>query len=239
MTHLAKSPIILSAVGILALLGAAAAIAKPTKADLAAGEFYSCVVKKRAAAAAEFILAAPGSSDARANPRVLYESGCFKPSPDFDLSSLRHNLDLARHGLAEALVSREFRASVPAGIAAVPALAQSQEEFDEVAFKRSARYQKFGPKSLTRARAEVASYQFLSRFGECVVRRNPRAAHRLVVADAGSNEEALAMAGVRPQLGTCIVEGQKLGMNLKMLRGSLAYNFYRLARAAMPAAKAN
>ena len=229
---------VVSGLAIAALSGAGHA-APPTKADRAAAEFYSCVANKRAVDAAAFLLAAPGSSDKRASPRVLFESGCFKPGPDLDLSSLRYNLDLARYGLAEVLVSREFRTSIPAGLAAVPALAQSNEEFDEVAFKRSARYQKFGPKSLTQARAEVASYQFLSRFGECVVRRNPQAARRLILAEPASSEEALAMAGVRPQLGTCIIEGQKLGMNLKMLRGSLAYNFYRLARAAVPAAKSN
>ena len=223
----------------IAALSVAALAAPPTKADRAAAEFFSCVVNKRAADAAEFVLATPGGSDLRANPKVLYESGCYKPGPDLDLSSLRYNRDLARYGLAEALVRREFQASLPPGIAAVPALAPSQEEFDEPGFKLSGRYKAVGPKSLTQARAEVASYRFLSRFGECVVRRNPQAARRLILAEPASNEEALAMAGVRPQLGTCIVEGQKLGMNLKMLRGSLAYNFYRLARAAAPAAKAN
>lgn len=219
-----------------ALLPVTAAAAKPTKADLAAKAFYGCVADKRAAEAGEFLTAAPGSSDRRASPRFLFEAGCFKPGPDLDLSSLRYNLDLARYGLAEALAPRALKGSLPAGIAAVPPLAHSTVEFDEQAFQRSARYKQLGPKSLTQARAEVASYKFLTRFGECVVRRNPTAAHRLVMAPVDSAEERLAMAGVRPQLGLCIGEGQKLGMNLPMLRGSLAYNLYRLASAAKSAA---
>jgi len=80
--------------------------------------------------------------------------------------------------------------------------------------------------------------RLLSIFGECIVRADPAAALQLVVTKPSSAEENQAFDAMNGALASCLVSGQKLEFSKGALRGTIAMNLYRLARAPRVQAKA-
>ncbi len=78
---------------------------------------------------------------------------------------------------------------------------------------------------------------WLAVYGECVVRKNPSGAWDWVVSKAGSREESAAISRLNPSFGDCLTSGKTLNFAKEVLRGSIAINYYRLAKA--PTAAAN
>jgi hypothetical protein len=72
---------------------------------------------------------------------------------------------------------------------------------------------------------------WLSRFGECVVRGNPRASHVWITSKDNSVEEDNALKLMQPVFGDCLAEGERLNFGKYVLRDTVAINYYRLALA--------
>lgn len=217
-----------------------ASAAEPTKPQMRkiGAELYACQVASKPKEAGEFILErSTGRNAYQAMGRVL-DPACMKGEAFKYVETLRGNLDLIRYGVASALVLREYKGAYPATIAAAPALKHTPRPFDETAFRQSSRFRNLGPKSLTQAKQEKAVYDFLERFGDCVVRRDPAAAQRFLTTPVGSRDEGQALAGVRPGLAACLPPGRQANLDLDLIRGTMADNFYRLARVAPATAPA-
>lgn len=71
----------------------------------------------------------------------------------------------------------------------------------------------------------------ISRFGECVVRKDPAATRAVLIADVDSKDEQQKIEALTPALMECLGQGS-LKMSPVELRGALAINLYRLNSAA-------
>jgi hypothetical protein len=198
--------------------------------------YTTCVVKARAKDAAEVVLSTIGNEQIIHNyPRVVTPD-CLSAGQQLAMPG-----DFLRYGLAEALVRREFSAGLPPDIGRAAPLAHFQ--IDETDYQP-----KPGKKANARQLAEFAkrrqaalAFRALSQYGECVVRADPAGALRLVLSKSRPTEEGLAFAALRQPLSECIPVGQTVAFSRISLRGTIAMNLYRLAKApritAAPASK--
>ena len=85
----------------------------------------------------------------------------------------------------------------------------------------------------------LAQSATINRFGECIVRQNPQGAHALLVTGVLKPEENAAFSALKPTMGTCLAADSTVTLNKMMLRGSIAYNYVRLANAPRQAAPGN
>jgi hypothetical protein len=193
--------------------------------------YAQCVVQKRARDAEVVVLSTVGNSEIlRTYPRMI-EPDCLRPGQQLVLPG-----EYLRYGLADALVRAEFAGGLPQDIG--QAVALPHPEVDEANYRpepgKAAK-----PKELQRlqdARNKAIAFRLLSIYGECVDRRNPAAALALVLSKPGSKDEAQSFAALRPALEVCLPEGQTVAFTRVSLRGTVAMNRYRLAKAPRVAA---
>jgi hypothetical protein len=72
---------------------------------------------------------------------------------------------------------------------------------------------------------------WLSHFGECVARSDPARVHAWLLTNADTAEDATATKALAPAFGACLSEGRKLTASRDVLRGTVAVDYYRLAKA--------
>jgi hypothetical protein len=219
--------------------GAAAAAAAPAdESDLSLKEtrrllqdYGMCIVKGRHAAASRAILANVSNRELMNHYSALIDGNCLPRQPGMVLK-VRFTGDQYRYALADALVRSEFAAGAP-DISAVPPLTHRDPG--------SPPNQVLPNGKLMNARkfaALVANYQegqalqFVSVFGECTVRKNPAGARALILTKPDTPAETAAFSALGEALATCLPEGRTLSFGRVALRGTLAINYYRLAKAA-------
>jgi hypothetical protein len=190
-------------------------------------EFARCVVRRKHDVAAEVVLD-PSQQLGSEDNKGLFISDCM-PSG----ARMRAKAAQMRYGLAEALVLADVKAApsdlslvaplrhppfidrpMPADVAADPARVAAWQAFAEMA----------------------QSYANLAPIGECVVRADPAGALVLLKTDEASEAEKAAVAAIASKLPGCVKKGQQLAINRFNLRGTIALNLYRLARAPRVAA---
>jgi hypothetical protein len=138
--------------------------------------------------------------------------------------------DFLRYALAEALIARQ-QVQPPANLDAVPPL--SQRTHDPAAFvpragqKLSNEQRQYYERAAMTDRIEI----FASQFGECVVRADPGHSQRLFVTEPSSKDEAVVLATLKPAMRGCLPAGEQVRINMAMARGTIALNYYRLAKA--------
>jgi hypothetical protein len=208
----------------IALAGASASIAsaqeEPThlptlQAEQTMARFSRCIVRTANQRALQhFLRAVPDGQAFQIAGRRLTREYCVPRVPGAT-SQLRFRPDLLRSALYSALYRRDFAASTPPDVAAIPPLLFSSE-FDAPA-------------------AEIpAVTRVLRGLGDCAARADSRSAHILLVTEVGSSEERAAMNAVLPAVQHCLEEGNELRFGRGMLRGILAEALYKLRSAASP-----
>ena len=199
-------------------------------------DFATCAVRFEPEAASKAVLDQLRGSELRENRRLI--SGDCLPQRRFGALQLRTAGPLMLYALADALVDREQNLDVGNLDRVAPLDHRPVDEawFDQEAAKRKTPEQKAEVEERRQlAKADVA----LSRFGECVVRQRPAEALALVRTKPATPEEKTAFAAVTPVLGNCISEGAKIAMSRDVVRGTVALNLYRLAKAPRTLAPAN
>jgi hypothetical protein len=185
-------------------------------------EFARCVIRRKHDTAAEVVLD-PSQQLGSEDNKGLFISDCM-PSG----SRMRAKAAQMRYGLAEALVLADVDAA-PTDLSLVAPL-QHPPFVDrpmpvEVAADpaRAAGWQAF---------AEAAqAYAALAPIGECVVRANPAGSLALLKTGVETDQEKAAIGALAPVLPGCVKKGEKISINRFNLRGTIALNLYRLARA--------
>lgn len=223
---------------MISLAGASAAAPTAPIMRTIAAKYYDCQVAAKPTEVSAFVLERSSGGNGYKAMALAMDPACLKGDAFKYVETLRGNLDLIRYGAATALVMRDYRTAFPAMLAVAPALKHEPRRFDETEFRQSMRFRNLGPKALTQAKQEKAVFDFLETFGDCVVRRNPTNAHRFLTTAIGSKDEMLALAGVRPALASCLPPGRQANLDLNLIRGTMADNFYRLAKAAPKSAGA-
>lgn len=87
----------------------------------------------------------------------------------------------------------------------------------------------YGAIARTVNEAQSGPYVALRRFGECVARSNPNAAHALAISDIASNAEAQAFADVSPALSVCLDSGRTVTLTKEVVKYTISEVLYRHA----------
>ena len=208
-----------------------------TEVRLIASKYGDCVVKKAPDAARSFVLFGPSSDPNEGDPRSLVrkisDGNCLiKASQTFGGVEMRFPGDTMRYALANALFRRELQTALPlADLAQVPGLKQAT--FDEGSFQPPG-----GKKLNLNALRELATAKqterdriTLAHFGECVVRADPRTSHAMLRTSVTTPEEHIAFRTLTKALSACIPQGRTVKLGKATIRGAVALNYYRLAKA--------
>jgi len=212
--------------------GAAATPAVSSAGPQVIAEFAGCLARRHHREVADYVIRAnvPTSSIIRAEKRLV-DRACIPARASRDEAKALLKLpEELRPALAEVLVREEFPVFEASQISAAQPL-----DYAKMADRLwpAADCAQCGPSKLREveaARARAIKLMAPLVFGECAVRTDPANAHRLLLARAGSPEEAAAFESLQPAFGYCVMKDQRLGMSRTGARGLLSLNYYRLAR---------
>lgn len=188
---------------------------------------YSICVAKHDPKESEAVLLSliPNEEIVRRHPALVTPS-CLTNGAELKMPG-----DYLRYGLAEAMVRREYAIGLPADILQAEPLEHyeiSESDYQPEAGKKLSSQK---AAELMRRRQDALAFQFLSIFGECVARKNPAGALQLILSKMGSSAETEAFAAISGPLSSCLMAGQKLALDRTALRGTIALNLFRLAKA--------
>lgn len=213
-------------------------IAAQPESDLQATEtrrllhaYGACVVKRQEARAAQAIVANIDNGELLRRYGSLIDGTCLPAR--MGRVQVRFQGDQYRYALADALARKQYASTPAPALDIVPRL-QHRDPGAEPA-RVTAKGRRLKEKEYQAALREFAAeqaYSYLSRYGECVVRVNPAAARDLLLTEPGTPQETERFAALRTAFGSCLREDQKLSLGKLALRGTIAINYYRLARAA-------
>ena len=241
-----KSLIAASALAAIASIAPAGSPAVAAPSDLSTKEtralmhaYARCVVDRRAAKASEALLGNVGNDVILRQYPMLVIGDCLAREARAN-ATMSFSGDLYRYALADALVAKELAAQEPPELSAVPRLAHLEPGAEPG--ETTVTGKKLSKRKLEEARKdhrERVAVAFLSKYGECVVRVDPRGSKALLLAAPDSPEESQRFGALRPALARCMPEGSTLSFGRTTLRGTIAINYYRLAHAAkVPLTKA-
>lgn len=194
-------------------------------------DYAKCVVKSNRNIASEAIVSNADNSTILKRFPTLINNDCLGRVAGN--VSMRFGGDLYRYALADALVNidfvtsgeRDFSNRLPLAHLLTP----SQSDLDAaLADTKNKRKRQELQKSFDKKVGVV----WLSRYGECVVRRDPSKARLWLLTPPGVPEEISRINELQPAFNTCLGEGT-LKFNRVTMRGTVAINYYRLAMAAV------
>jgi hypothetical protein len=202
--------------------------AAPDRPQLAtyAQIFGDCVVRAFPRVAHEAVMAEVSNEQMAERYSRLLSTNCMGRAQDAGgPDGIRFSGEMFRSTLADSLIRRSFAGAGPEDFSAVPPLwhfrleAQPNSEGapDEAAAQRV---------------RTAAAYNFMSRFGECVARLAPEPTRLLVLTRPGSADERAQFTALQPSMSACLTDGVSIRLSPVLVRGSLAYNYYRLAASA-------
>ena len=172
-------------------------------------EYASCVVKRMRGKAKSVVLSDRESSVAVVRYDEVLSPDCM-PAEQDGSTTMRTKPILIRVALAQALLETEPSLVLPP-LATVPPLEHGLIE------KASDK--------------DAATGIAMSRLGECVVRAAPDASSKLVRSAVAGPDESAAFEALNPALASCLSAGQTFAFSPELLRGAVALNYYRLAKA--------
>jgi hypothetical protein len=224
------------------LIGAAAAgAAAPGQSEFTAKEtrrllddYGRCIVKRWPKVAAEAIQRNVDNKELVKRYKVLVDGSCL-PVRGQGALRVKFEGDQYRYALADALVRHELAAVAPPVLDDVPQL-QRREPVEPSKLSRSGKPLKPAQyAAAVRAYEQEQAFNYLSRYGECVVRVDPAAAKALLLTAPETPEESARFAAMSTAFATCVPEGRTMSFGKLALRGTIATNYYRLAMAARAA----
>jgi hypothetical protein len=228
-----------SALAATAFIAAATSPATAAPGDLSDKEtrslmhaYAGCVVDRRAAKASEALLKNVDNSAILRQYPMLVIGDCLAREARAS-ATMSFSGDLYRYALADALVNKELATQDLPDLSAVPRLAHLEPGEEPGA--TTATGKKLSKRKLEEAlkdHRERVAVAFLSKYGECVVRIDPRGSKFLLHAAPDSEDESKRITALRPALARCMPEGSTVSFSRTTLRGSIAINYYRLAHAA-------
>jgi hypothetical protein len=204
-----------------------------TKETRALMHAYSkCVVERQAKKASEALLENADNGTILRKYRQLISGECLARQTK-QTSQMKFGGDLYRYALADALVARELAGAPVLDFSAVPRLDHRDPgEAPSETTKSGKRLGKAKYDEALRNYRQSASFSYLSRYGECVVRVAPSGAKALLLTAPDSSEENARFRELGTALATCLPPGETLRFGRVVLRGTIAINYYRLSHAA-------
>lgn len=194
--------------------------------------YARCVVARRHLKASEALLSNVDNATLIREYPTLIVPDCVPKKPGH---SLRMSFagDLYRYALADALIDRELATLDVRDLSAVPRLDHRDPgPPPQPVGTNGKRLSKKKYEAAIKGHQVASNFFYLSHYGECVVRGAPAEAKALVLTVPDSVQEKSAFDSLQPALATCLPEGKTIKFGREALRGTIAINYYRLARAA-------
>ena len=194
--------------------------------------YANCVVQYEPRLAWKVVRENPNGETIKKRYSNIYQLGCNHKSK-VQVAYMRFSGDTFYYALAEALFRRDLSETPLAGLAAVPALTHRKAR----AFDLS-RIAESGDDAtdVLKSRNDQLAAEFLSPYGECIVRAAPEPARKLLQTPASSAYETAGFTLIQPALAQCLPPGTQLKFSKMAIRGAIAFAYVRLADAATPGA---
>ncbi len=176
----------------------------------AVAEFAQCVLRTHPVSVSRFVLSNEETETAFERTSDLMDPECYPVAADGTVT-LDTNVPMLRYAFAEALL----RANRPAALSEPRKIGPLQHGVAE-------------GKNVDAKRFNIAA----SEFGDCVVRAASAQADALLRSEIGSAAETAALQGLQPAFSGCVPAGSKFVLAPETVRGTIALNYYRLAKAA-------
>jgi len=189
-------------------------------------DFAACAVKKAPDRAAAVVLDDLDNRTILSRHGRLVDGNCLKGN-----SELRMPGDYLRFAIAEALIAAQLPAVPLNDLSKVAPLTHREHDATEFAPKPGKKYKEKELAELEEGRLKDLGEVIISKYGECVVRVDPANSRLMLAAAPSSKEEETVFATLVPALSDCLAAGQQLKMQKAMVRGTIAVNYYRLAKA--------
>ena len=194
-----------------------------------AQQFATCVVKRHADIAETYVLDYSLWLE-QAKFQRLFDPGCV-PTDGRGFRAISGKRQQMSFALAEALVRRRYPLPVTADVLKAAPLDHDLAPARKPDKPPTA-------EQLVAWEQERMANEAISILGECVVRANPLAAHGLLLTKTASELESRYLAALQPTAGNCIEKGASISLTKYSLRGTIALNYFRLAKAPRAAAGA-
>lgn len=190
--------------------------------------FAKCNVKKNPALAREFILSNRNySPDDRFRSLILPECLGEVMGGGLSFARLQFTGPVLWYIIADALVSRDLQRFNPDSLRNAAPLPDLVIDPPKIIANGHAAAPAVTAENLAAAKNDLA----LVKYGECVVRADPHGSQRLLASKINSKEEGAALTALLPVFGACLDKGRQLSSSRLILRGIIAFNYYRLANA--------
>lgn len=227
--------------GTFATLGMAMLAFTPTSARADAAKeqaevrktsfkYAACVVRKHHAKASEALLATASNREITGKLAQIIDSDCLGSAAGLGVD-MRFPNDTYKYALADALVNADFASRGHDSFSdrlplAQPSETTQAEQTELLAKMKSGSKRKEVQRDLEKHNALV----WLARYGECVVREDPKNARFWLLTPPETPEEVSRINAMRPAFSACLGTGTAR-FNRITMRGTVAINYYRLAMA--------
>lgn len=219
---------------VLLLFGVATpALADRAKEDAHARkvmhDYARCVVKAQPKRAAEAIIADVSNSVIMKHYSDLISSECMgQTGGDVQMT---FSGDMYRYALADALVNANFATKgendfsnrLPLAHLRAPSQTELEAELAKASSKRKRA-------EIEQQYSKDAAVEWLSRYGECVVRADPVRSRLWLLTPPDGPEEMSRINDLRSSFSDCL-SGGTLKFSRVNMRGTVAINYFRLANA--------
>jgi hypothetical protein len=202
---------------------------KPTEVRQLTRQYADCVVRSHHRRASEALLADVGNGEIFRRYDDLIDGGCLGSVAG--PVQAKFGGDTYRYALAEALVNADFAKAGPSDFSDRLPLAHlpypDRTELDAKLTKAKKDRQR---KDLQDSFDKAFGVAWMSRYGECIARRDPVGSRYWLLTKPEIPEELSRINALRPAFTECL-EGGTLKFGRSALRGTVAINYYRLAMA--------
>lgn len=188
--------------------------------------YTECVVRQHPRDAIQVVLTdTPSGEIMRRYPSLI--------TPDcLDAGELRiPGGEFVLFGFAEALLRRDYLHGFPEDIAQAAPLTHAPVDDTDYQPKPGKKISAKELAELQERDKQAHAVRALSIYAECVARSDPDAALKLSLSDPGSSQESSAFATLQPALSSCLEKGKTITLEKTAVRGAIALDLYRLAKA--------
>jgi hypothetical protein len=205
-------------------------------------KYAKCVVNERHDRAAQAILLNVNNDEITRNYADLIRGACLNSAVGAagDGARMRFGGDLFRYALADALVGADLSATTETDFsnrAPLRHLEPASRADLETALATTK-----GARKRARIQEDydqTAVVSWLSHYGECIVRHDPVNSKAWLLTNPDEPSESAPIKALQSAFGQCLTGLKTFTFNRVTMRGVVAINYYRLAKApAVPAAGA-
>lgn len=196
--------------------------------------YAKCVVRGHHNSASEAILSTSTNGTIMRHYSQIIDGECLNAAVGY-VASMRFPEDTYRNALADALVNADFATHGDASFdnrlpLAQPVPATEEQKAKALAAAKSVRARK----DIQAQQTAAYAWNWLARYGECVVRQNPEGARFWLLTPPETPEETSRIHALQPAFEACL-GNRTMKFNRTTMRGTVAINYYRLAMATVVA----